>query len=85
MTSRMDNQLHHEAVQRALTLGRGTDPAALPDIVRLITIPSAEVRRLAASAIGKLGAFGADATIAVRALLPVLPCAIRIRKPSNTP
>lgn len=71
MNSGMDNQLHHQAVQRALALGRGTDPAALPELARLLKMPSAEVRRLAASAIGKLAAFGADAEIAVQALAPV--------------
>lgn len=66
----MDNQLHHQAVQRALALGRGTDPAALPELARLLKMPSAEVRRLAASAIGKLAGFGADAQAAVQALAP---------------
>lgn len=70
MNSHMDNQLHHQAVQRALALGRGTDPAALPELARLLKMPSAEVRRLAASAIGKLAGFGADAQAAVQALAP---------------
>lgn len=64
----MDRQLHHEAVQRALALGRNTDPAALPELVSLVAIPSAEVRRLAVSAIGKLAPFGADPETALRAL-----------------
>lgn len=68
MTSHMDNQLHHQAVQRALALGRGTDPAALPELAHLLKMPSAEVRRLAASAIGKLAGFGADPQAAVQAL-----------------
>jgi hypothetical protein len=67
----LDPQLHHEAVQRALQLGRGTDPAALLELTRLIKISSAEIRRLAASAIGKLASFGADAHAAVQALAPV--------------
>lgn len=70
----MDRDLHHRAVQRALELGRGTDPSALPELVRLLGFSSAEVRRLAASAIGKLAAFGADAQVAVPALLPVALC-----------
>ena len=70
----MDCAVHHEAVQRALALGRGCDPAALPELVRLLGVPSAEVRRLAASAIGKLASFGADAEPAVAALAP---CALR--------
>lgn len=71
MKSPMDNQLHHQAVQRALALGRGTDPAALPELAHLLGMPSAEVRRLAASAIGKLAVFGADPQVAVQALAPV--------------
>src|SRR5437879_2771149 len=71
MKSNLDPQLHHEAVQRALHLGRGTDPTALPELTRLLKMPSAEIRRLAASAIGKLAPFGADANSAVQALAPV--------------
>jgi hypothetical protein len=71
MNSSMDQRAHHTAVQRALELGRGTDPASLPELVRLLALPSAEIRRLAASALGKLAAFGADASVAVVALAPV--------------
>ncbi len=71
MNSRMDPKLHHQAVERALGLGRGTDPGALPELIHLLQTPSAEVRRLAASAIGKLASFGADATVAVQALAAV--------------
>ncbi len=71
MNSNIDGQLHHEAVQQALLLGRGADPGALPQLTRLLKMPSAEVRRLAASAIGKLASFGADRNAAVQALAPV--------------
>jgi hypothetical protein len=67
----MDRQLHHHSVQRALVLGRGTDPHALPELAALVSFPSPEVRRLAASAIGKLAPFGADPPAAVQALCPV--------------
>lgn len=67
----MDRQLHHEAVQRALELGRGADLSALPELARLASFPSAEVRRLAVSAIGKLAPFGAEPATALRALVPV--------------
>lgn len=70
MNSSMDPELHHQAVQRALALGRGTDPSVLPELAQLMTMPSAEIRRLAASAIGKLASFGADARLAVQALMP---------------
>jgi len=71
MQTPMDRQLHHEAVQRALALGRDTDPSALPELARLAAHPSAEVRRLAVSAMGKLAPFGAAPATAVQALLPV--------------
>ncbi len=71
MKSPMDNHSHHRAVQRALELGRGSDPEALPELIQLLSLPSAEVRRLAASAIGKLGGFGADPGAAARALAPI--------------
>ena len=71
MNSVMDQQQHHEGVQRALALGRGTDPEALHELVRLVKMPSAEIRRVAASAIGKLAGFGADAAMAVAALTPL--------------
>ncbi len=67
----MDRDLHHQTVQRAIALGRGTDPVALPELITLLKFPSTEVRRLAASAIAKLASFGADASVAIPALLPV--------------
>lgn len=67
----MDQRSHHAAVQRALELGRSTDPAAVPELLILLTLPSAEIRRLAASALAKLAAFGADPVLAVAALAPV--------------
>ena len=62
---------HHAAVQRALLLGRSGDAAALPELIALLRLPSNEVQRLAASAIGKLAGFGADAGAAVAALAPL--------------
>ena len=71
MKPSMDKDLHHQAVQRALALGRGTDPAVLPELIALLKHPSSEVRRLASSAIGKLAVFGANPADAVTALGPV--------------
>lgn len=71
MNNNMDRQHHHECVQSALALGRSADPNAMPELVGLLRMPSVEVRRLAASAIGKLAGFGADAQAAVQALAPV--------------
>lgn len=62
---------HQTAVQRALALGRSGDPAGLPELVAMLRLPSNEIQRLAASAIGKLAEFGADADAAVAALLPL--------------
>ncbi len=71
MKTSMDRDVHHRALQRALELGRDSDPAALPELVRLLAMPSAEIRRLTVSAIGKLAGFGADPSAAVQALAPV--------------
>ena len=62
---------HHSAVQRALALGRSGDPAVLPELIALSRKASNEVQRLAASAMGKLAEFGADAEAAVAALAPL--------------
>lgn len=67
----MDAGLHHAGVQRALELGRASDPTGLSELIRLLAMPSPEIRRLAASAIGKLAGFGADPQEAVAALIPV--------------
>jgi len=62
---------HQSAVQRVLHLGRSGNPAALPELIALSRMPSNEIQRLAASAIGKLAEFGADADAAVAALAPL--------------
>jgi len=71
---------HHAAVQRVLLLGRSGDASALPERIVLTKLPSNEVQRLAASAIGKLAGFGADAAAAVAALVPL---ALRGRHPQT--
>ena len=62
---------HQAAVRHALELGRSGDSAALPELVGMLRLPSHEVQRLAASAIGKLVEYGADAAVAVAALAPL--------------
>ena len=62
---------HQAAMRRVLALGRGGDPAALPELTGFLRTPSNEVQRLAVSAIGKLAEFGADAEMAVAALAPI--------------
>ncbi len=71
MNSNMDLNQHHALAQRALELGRSNDPASVPELIRLLSMPSAEIRRLAASALSKLADFGADRVSAVAALAPV--------------
>jgi hypothetical protein len=71
MKSYMVPREHHAAVQRALHLGRSGDPAALPELISLLRLPSNEVQRLAASAIGKLAGFGTNSADAVLALAPL--------------
>ncbi len=80
MKSFMQPDEHHAAVQRVLALGRSGDPAALDELIALTKLPSNEVQRLAASAIGKLGGFGADQAAAVAALVPL---ALRGRHPQT--
>jgi hypothetical protein len=62
---------HQSAVRRVLELGRSGDSSALPELIGMLSLPSNEVQRLAASAIGKLADFGADAEAAVAALAPL--------------
>ena len=71
MNSEMDISQHHVLTQRALELGRSRDPACVPELIRLLGMPSAGIRRLAASALAKLADFGADAVSCVVALAPV--------------
>jgi hypothetical protein len=71
---------HHETVQRALHLGRSGDPAVLAELTELARLPSNEVQRLSASAIGKLADFDADPEAAVAALAPL---ALRGRHPQT--
>lgn len=71
MKANMDRRQHHESVQLAIELGRSGDPEALAELIGLLDTPSAEVRRLAASAIGKVAEYGADSQSAVMALAPI--------------
>jgi hypothetical protein len=67
----MHQSLEKKARERAVELGNSGDPAGLLELVDLSRSPSANVRRLAASAIGKLAGI-ADAHMAVSALVPML-------------
>lgn len=67
----MHSKLEKQFRERAVELGNSGDPAALPELVELTRSPAANVRRLAASAIGKLAGV-VDAATAVSALVPML-------------
>lgn len=67
----MDRSVEKQLAARAVALGRALDGAGLVELCDLLRSPSAEVRRLAASAIGKLAGL-ADPGQAVSALLPLL-------------
>ena len=80
MKSYMLPEEHHAAVQRVLHLGRSGDARALAELIALLRLPSNEVQRLAASAMGKLAGFGANAAEAVAALAPL---ALHARHPQT--
>jgi len=67
----MDKKLEKQFRERAVELGNSGDPFALPELMGLTRSPVANVRRLAASAIGKLAGL-AEAKGAVDVLQPLL-------------
>jgi hypothetical protein len=71
MKNPMDRQLEKRLSQRAVEIGREGEVAGFKELLVLIRSPSANVRRLAASALGKLAWMGVDQSAAVAALAPV--------------
>ena len=71
MNSNMDLGQHHALTQRALGLGRSNDPASVPELIQFLSLPSAEIRRLAASALAKLADFTPDHAPMTAALAPI--------------
>ena len=67
----MHKTLEKQFRERAVALGNSGDPSALMELIELTRLPVANVRRLAASAIGKLAGL-TDASVAVTALQPLL-------------
>lgn len=67
----MDKNLEKRFRDRAVELGNSGDPSALPELMVLTRSPIANVRRLAASAIGKLAGL-TDAKGAVAGVQPLL-------------
>lgn len=63
----MNRAIEKQLSDRALALGKSGDGDALPELTELLATDSVAVRRLAASAIGKLAGF-ADARLAVETL-----------------
>jgi len=72
MKNPMDRQLEKRLSERAVTIGREGDTAAFAELLELLASSSANVRRLSASALGKLAWLGVDQAAAVVALMPVV-------------
>lgn len=71
MKNPMDRQLEKRLSERAAAIGREGDVAAFEELVDLLGSSSANARRLAASAMGKLAWLGVDQGAAVAVLAPV--------------
>jgi hypothetical protein len=67
----MDRQLEKRLSDRAVAIGREGHIAAFGELLDLLKSSSANARRLAASALGKLAWMGVDQAAAVAALTPV--------------
>ena len=71
MKNPMDRQLEKRLSDRAVAIGREGEVAAFGELLELLRSSSANARRLAASALGKLAWLGVDQAAAVAALAPV--------------
>jgi len=71
MKNPMDRQLEKRLSDRAVAIGREGNVAAFGELLELLRSSSANARRLAASAMGKLAWMGVDQAAAVAALAPV--------------
>jgi len=71
MKNPMDRQLEKRLSERAVAIGREGNVAAFEELRTLLRSSSANARRLAASAMGKLAWLGVDQAAAVAALAPV--------------
>ncbi|MDZ4199306.1 MAG: HEAT repeat domain-containing protein [Kiritimatiellia bacterium] len=72
MKNPMDRQLEKRLSDRAVVIGREAQVAAFGDLLELLRSTSANARRLAASALGKLAWMGVDQASAVTALASVI-------------
>jgi hypothetical protein len=71
MKNPMDRQLEKKLSERAVAIGREGEVAAFKELLELLGSSSANARRLAASALGKLAWMGVDQAAAVAALAPM--------------
>jgi hypothetical protein len=71
MKNPMDRQLEKRLSERAVAIGREGEAGAVEELLDLLRLSSANVRRLSASALGKLAWMGVDQSVAVAALAPV--------------
>ena len=71
MKNPMDRQLEKRLSDRAVAIGREGEISAVGELFDLLQSSSANARRLAASALGKLAWLGVDQAAAVAALAPV--------------
>lgn len=74
MKNPMDRPLEKRLSDRAVAIGRNGEVTAFNELLALLRSTSANVRRLAASALGKLAWLGVDKHAAVSALAPVARC-----------
>ena len=72
MKNPMDRQMEKRLSQRAVAIGREGEVAAFGELLELLGSSSANARRLAASALGKLAWMGVDKRSAVAALAPLV-------------
>ena len=72
MKNPMDRQLEKRFSERAVAIGREGEIGAFDELLTLLDSSSANARRLAASALGKLAWMGVDQAKAVAALVPVV-------------
>ena len=68
MKNPMDRQLEKRLSERAVAIGREGETEAFKELLTLLCSSSANARRLAASALGKLAWMGVDQKVAVAAL-----------------
>ncbi len=71
MKNPMDRQLEKQLSERAVAIGREGNVAAFGELQDLLQSSSANARRLAASAMGKLAWLGVDQAAAVAAVAPL--------------